>query len=269
MNIQRLQKMYPGKVKCAVVYADYLFEEEVKLQDVCIKPTFNKINSTKDTAYKNLINNIYIRLLALSIDSNAFNCLRTDKKSEDIFEEVLKLGGVEDTKISRVRTYYLTKELQDMDKYKPLGITSISSSNIDLVAMARNILLFYKANGCADSQLTVNKLPVQFSIIAGMHNILGLGVDNKAREVTTLKNTMIASKDVRVKIILITKTMDDLKELTKITGFTIVDQLDFNEKTRAGLVDPPADIPAGLVLFQTMQDKKVQKYKKFTLLSEL
>lgn len=269
MNIQRLQKMYPGKVKCSVAYADYLFEEEVKMQDVCIKPLFNKINSTNDLPYKNLISNVYIRLLALSIDNNAFNCIRTDNKSEEIFEEALKLGGVEDTKIARVRTYYLTKELQDMDKYKVLGITSINSSNPALIRMVKNILGFYKANGCADSQLTLNKLSVQFSIIAGMHNILGLGIDNKAREVTALKNAMIASKDVRIKFILITKTMDDLKELTKITGFTIVDQLDFNERTRAGLVDPPTDIPAGLVLYQTMQDKKVQKFKKFTLLSEL
>lgn len=271
-NISRLQKLYPDKVSSAIVYADYLFEEEVGFQELTIPQKFNKINSVKDAPYRNLINNVYVRLLALNADSHAFRVSRTDENSEAVFEEILKLGGIEDTKINRVRCYFIMGELKDQDKYKLLnmqvkkpGDTGFNS----FVGFVRNMILFYKNNGCGDIQLTTQRLTIQFNIIAGLNNILGLGIDSKTSNITALKNALIASKDVRIKFILITKSMDEMKELTKIIGFTLVDQLDYNERTRAGLVDPPDELLPALCLFQTLADKKILKFKKLALNSEL
>lgn len=268
-NLERLMKLYPSRVNAKLAYADMIFVEEVGFTDIINPKACFKIDSTKDLQYRSLLISIYTRLLMVSVDEKAYSVMRTDANSEKIFEEVLKRGGVKDTKISRVRTYYMTKELENLDKYKIFGYGRLNVENTKLIIDINMFLKTFSALGCDDCQLTVDKFPTQFIIIAGLNNILGLGVDNKSSEVTMLKNAMIMSKNVKTKLILITKTMDDMKELTKLSGFTIVDQLEFNERTRAGLTDPPSDLRPGIALFQSLQDKKILKFKRFSLLSEL
>lgn len=268
-NLERLKKLYPKSISINMAYADMMFVEEVGFNEIIDPRLCFKIDSTKDVSYKALLKGIYQRLLMISTDENAFSIMRTDGKSDKIFEAVKNKYKIKDSKIARVRTYYITKELQNVDKYKLIGINTISDTNEDLLNLIGTLLKTYVLMGCEDCKLTLDKLTTQFMIIAGLNNILGLGVDNKSSEVTTLKNAMIMSKNVKVKLILITKTMDDMRELTKLAGFTIVDQLEHNERTRAGLTDPPTDLRPGIVLFQSLQDKKIMKFKRFTLLSEL
>lgn len=269
-NLERLQKLY-GKNRVTVnfAYSEY-FYENIGFQDLCAPGKYTNVDNVNSEMFQGFIFNVYFRLLVLNADKHAFRVVRTDDTSEKIFTKILEEGtNIEDTKINRVRCYYLMRELQDTEKYKQLKVTKVNADDPRTVYIIKNSLIFYNAQGCGDIQLTMQKLPVQFNILAGINNILGLGIDTKPRNIEMLKNAMIYSKDVRIKIILITKRMDDLKELTSMAGYTIVDQVDINQMTKAGLLDPPSSILPGLCLFQTLSEKKILKYKKFTLMSEL
>lgn len=255
--------------------ADPFYEREGKLDDLNPGLKLEDKNFKTSTYVAAVKSTLYQRMLAITVDKVVFDMTATEFNTDTKFYEVFQKESEYDSLLNRRRfnqcIAYLTSDAEIMSGFGLSGGSS-DAEKAKVVKLATLCVKTYTRYGCQNVQLTTEKLPNVWLWVLGMERILGLGRDIKSNCVETFKRLLLDSSTYNVRFIILTSSMDGLKELNVGLGYYLADDLSTKQIRDINAQDDyPEKLNGGLmVIFRpgVQTDDRLRKFKKLMFKGE-
>ena len=163
------------------------------------------------------------RMLCLKADKIAFESAISDadlEESNKVFDMIVESGSDLDNHINRVRLY-LMKNLMITDPIFVKGFGEPSDEQrLQIFKACLQMFAMYESK---DSCLTLDLIPDLQVWLLGADNMLGLGVDPKAKFMNQFKDLLIYSGETHVRYTLFCNTIAEFQDINTLVHWYIFD----------------------------------------------